>query len=61
MIEELPALTPDPERSRRTLRMCRERLSPKAAAPTALDGAFAAVCLVYLAAMALDVARIMIR
>ncbi len=62
MNDTLPVLTPDADRGRRRLEQCLRRLSPRpAAAPALLDGALATLCVVYLAAMAVDVARMLIR
>ena len=60
MTERLPLLTPDPQRSVRTLERCRERIAPPAGMPI-LEGAFAGLCVAYLAAMAMDIARILNR
>lgn len=61
MIEHLPVLTPDAARSARTLERCRGRLSPRPARQSLERAAFAGLCAVYLAAVALDVARVLIR
>lgn len=60
MTEQLPRLTPDPQRSLCTRERCRERIAPPPATPI-LEGAFAGLCLAYLAAMAMDIARILSR
>lgn len=61
MIEHLPVLTPDAARSTRTLERCRRRFAPRPARQTLERAAFAGFCVLYLAAVALDVARVLIR
>jgi len=61
MIEHLPVLTPDAARSARTLERCRRRFTPRSARPALERAAFAGFCAFYLAAVALDVARVLIR
>ena len=61
MIEDLAVLTPDASRSARTLERCRRRLAPRPARLNLERAAFAGLCVLYLAAVALDVAKVLIR
>ena len=61
MIEHLPVLTPDAWRSARTLERCHRRASRKRQQPVLAQVAFAGLCVLYLATVAIDVARVLIR
>jgi len=61
MIEDLSVLAPDAVRSARTLERCRRRLTPRPARQNLERAAFAGFCVLYLAAVALDVASVLIR
>ena len=61
MIEDLPILKPDANRSIRTLERCHKQLKPRRTRQTLERAAFAGLCVVYLTAVALDVARVLIR
>jgi hypothetical protein len=61
MIEQLTMLTPDPVRGARTLERCRRRLAPRPPAQWLERAALAGFCAVYLSALALNAARVLIR
>jgi hypothetical protein len=61
MTGHLPVLTPDAARSALTLERCRRRFAPRPARPALERAAFAGFCALYLAAVALNVARVLIR
>ena len=61
MNEQLTLLTPDPSRSARTLERCRRRLAPPPRRQLLERAAFAGFCALYLSAIALNAARVLIR
>jgi hypothetical protein len=61
MIEQLTVLTPDPARSARTLARCRQRLAPRPRRQVFERAAFAGFCALYLSALAVTAARVLIR